>query len=56
MFEVEVETCKEIDIASASISLNEELCEDDGTHMSDLVVGNSDSIFYHIAINEIDIA
>ena len=62
--EMEAETCVEIEIARASISskelfelhssciLNAELCKDDSTCMSDLVVDNSDSISYHSAVSE----
>ena len=63
-FEVEVETCGDIDIARASISSIEkhrccisdaEWCEVDSTHaVSDLVVGSSNSICYHIAVSEIE--
>ena len=63
--EVEVETCKEIDTARASISSDEELvevhgscmsdaelCEEDSTHKSDLVVESSDSVSYLSAVSE----
>lgn len=49
---MEAKTCEEIDIAGASISSDEEFCEDDGTRMSDLVVSSFDSISYHSAVSE----
>ena len=64
---MEAETCKEIDIVRASISSDEELvevhsscisstelCKDDGTCMSDLVVDSLDSVSYHSAVSEIE--
>ena len=33
---------------------DEELYEDDGTRMSDLVVGSSDSVSYHNVVSEIE--
>ena len=49
---MEAETCEEIDIARASISSDGELCEGDGTRMSDLVVGSFDSVSYYSAVSE----
>ena len=62
--EMEAETCGEIEIVRASISSEElfevhsscisdaELCKDDRTCVSDLVVDSFDSISYHGAISE----